>query len=163
MAISTFEVVMLLLLFVVLLISIWWFSVAEKFRIYLQGYTYGRGANAWKAGQTLNLTCGAGKEICVYRATQICTDPNQDNLENYATDPIASGLDSNDSYGDFNSQTTVDLTDDMSDACNGSSTCSFKFTPKPFPGGMTCGGNTQLISTYSCIPSGILCQSYKSM
>jgi len=163
MVVSTFEIVGMVLLAILLGVAIWWFVIAENYRKYLSTYSYARGANASKAGETLNLTCDDDKEICVYRATQICTDPDSNNYENPSTDPIASGTSSDDKYGDFSSATTVDLTSDLSGACNGKETCAYKFSPKAWPSGMpSCGGDSQLISAYACVPKGSTCQSYKS-
>ncbi len=113
MAVSTFEVTFMILLAIVLGIAIWWYIIADNFKKYLSGNSYARGANASKAGQTLNLTCDSEKEICVYRAIQVCTDPDASNFENSNTDPFASGMSGNDSYGDYNSSTTVDMTKDL--------------------------------------------------
>lgn len=163
MALSTFEVIGMFLLAILFGIAVWWFIVSWQYRSYLKHASYARGANATEEGQTLNLSCDQGKEICVYRATQICSDPDSNNFENQQTDPISSGLDGKNSYGDFNSDTTVDRTADMSRECNGKQTSSFKFAAKGWPNGMTCHGKTQLISTYSCIPKGTTCSNYKNL
>ncbi len=144
-------------------IAIWWFVIAEKYRSYLGKYAYARGANATAAGQTLNLTCDQDKEICVYRAVQICTVPDDHNFESSPLEPIASGLGKNNAaYGDFDPDTTVDMTSELNEKCKGQKNCSFMFTPKPWPHNGSCpsDSNTQLISTYSCIPKGSMCQSY---
>ena len=160
MSFGIIEIALVMFLGIGVLISMWYFGVAEKYRRYLKRSAYGRGANALKSGDTLNLSCRPGEKICVYRATQICTDPDTKNYENPQTDPIASGLGS-DSYGNYNSSTTVDMTKDLSDKCNGEQTCSYKFASKPYPNGMKCGGKSQLLSNYTCI-SGNNCQSYSS-
>lgn len=163
MVVGTFEIIGMVLLAIVLGVAIWWFVIAENYRKYLTTYSYGRGANASKAGQTVHLACDDGKEICVYRATQICTDPDSNNFENPSTDPFAAGTASDDKYGDFSSSTTSDLTNDMSGECNGKETCAYKFMPTRWPSSMPgCAGDTQLISTYACIPKGSTCQSYKT-
>ena len=163
---STASVTFLIILAVVLVVTIWWFVVAEKYKRYLDNYEYARGANASKAGDTLNLTCDQDKEICVYRAVQVCSQPDSNNFENSATDPIAGGIKSDGkvstSYGDYNPNTTVNATPLLVKECNGQEKCAYKFTPVQFPGTMTCPAeHTQLISTYSCIPKGAVCQSYK--
>ena len=163
MVVSTFEIVSMILLAIGLGITIWWFIIAENYRKYLSTYAYARGANASKPGQTLNLTCDDDKEICVYRSTQICTDPDSNNFENKSIDPIAGGKTGNDLYGDFNKSTTVDMTDSLGKECNGKQTCTYKFTPLQWPSGMTpCKGNPQLISTYTCIAKGSICRNYKT-
>lgn len=159
--ITTFEVVGMILLFIGLAIAIWWFVVAENFRKYLKTYSYSRGVHATQANQTLNLSCSEGKEICLYKATQICTNPDNNNFEDPTTDPIDSGTSANGMYGQFNPQTTVDLTQDMGSVVNGQRTATFRFTPKEWPDNMaSCAGETQLIGTYTCIPTGTSCQSF---
>jgi len=119
----------MVLLAIVLGIVVWWFVIAEKYRKYLGNYSYTRGSNATSSGQTLNLTCDQDKEICVYRAVQICTVPDSNNFESSTLEPIASGLgDNNAAYGDFDPDTTVDLTKDMGRECNGQERCQYKFT-----------------------------------
>jgi len=141
---------------VILSYALWWLTVAMKYRTYLKTKSYPRGANVTQ-GQTTNLKCELGNEICVYRATQICTDPGKNNFENPETDPISSGLnDSGEKYGEFNPLTTIDLTKNLSKTCNGSENCSFKFTPNQ---NLKCNGEYQLISTYSCIPKNSDCES----
>lgn len=159
--ITTIEIVGMILLAIFLGIAVWWFIIAENYRKYLDAYSYSRGAHATKVNQTLNLTCDSDKEICVFRATQICTDPSASNYENSVTDPISSGLSSDTKYGQFDSNTTVDTTNDLGDKCNGATTCAYKFTQAAWPSGMpSCGGETQLIAGYTCIPKDGKCQSY---
>jgi hypothetical protein len=157
---STFEIATMILLAIGLMIAIWWYVIAEKYSNYLKTYSYSRGAHAI-AGQTAHLSCDGGKEICVFRATQICTNPDSSNVENPDTDPIASGNDGVTPYGAFNPNTTVSRTKDMGDSCNGKTTASFAFNPVGYSngGGWNCGGTTQLIATYTCIPKGTTCQS----
>jgi len=159
--ISTTEIVCMLLLAIFLGIAIWWFVVANNYKKYLDEYSYSRGANVKGSGQIVNLSCDDDKEICVYRATQICSNPTSQNFETSSTDPIDSGLeDSSKMYGQFNPRTTVSRLDDMSQACNGKTTCAFNFQATDFVNGMQCDPvNTQLISTYTCIPKGTTCQS----
>lgn len=164
MAISTFEVVGMILLAIILGIAIWWYVIADNYRKYLNAGAYSRGANASSAGQTLHLTCDEDKEICVYQATQICTDPDRNNFENSDTDPFASGLTGNNSYGDYDSSTTVDMTISLGTECNGKQNCLYKFDPAQWPVGMpTCNGDTQLISTYVCGAKGSACQNYSNL
>jgi len=163
---STSQIVILILAFVGLVVAVWFFVIAERYRMYLGKTSYARGANAKKAGETLNMTCDQDKEICVYRATQICSQPDKNNFESSSTDPIAGGIKSDGpisaAYGDYNPNTTVDMTDALLKACNGDQKCAYKFNPAKFPGTMTCPAeNTQMLSVYSCIPKGEACQSYK--
>jgi len=159
--ITTFEIVFMVILAIGLGVAVWWFFIAEQYRRYLGDYSYSRGANAID-GTTTNLTCDSTKEICVYRATQICTNPDSNNFEDQSIDPIAAGEGSfpnmtpGTKYGQFNPATTTDLTSDMSSKCNGGSTASYDFTS-------TCSvGTGQLIATYTCIPKGSTCQAWKS-
>lgn len=159
--ISTFEIVGMILLVIGMIIAIWWYIVAEKYNNYLKSYSYSRGAHA-EDGQTVNLSCDSGKEICVFRATQICTVPDKNNFESSPMgDPIASGKDGTTPYGAFNPNTTVSRTQDMGNSCNGKTTASYVFNSIDFPSGdsWNCPGGTQLISTYTCIPKGTTCQS----
>lgn len=163
MAISTFEITFMVLLGIGLIIAIWWFAVAKNYEKYLSTYSYARGANVDSDGGQVQLKCGAGKEICVYRATQICSNPSATNFENQATDPIDAGTGiggGNVDYGQYNPLTTIDRTADMVDECNGAGSYLYTFNAKPFPNGMACGGKTQLLATYSCISPHTACQSY---
>lgn len=164
--ISTTEIVLLVMLTIGLGVAIWWFVVAEKFKSYLRDYSYARGANALN-GQTAQLTCGPDKEICVYRATQICTRPDSHNFETSSLEPIASGnakIDGDHAfYGDFNPATTIDLTQHVGAQANGKEKASYAFNAAPgwkAPNGVACNGNTQLLATYACIPKGTKCQAW---
>jgi len=164
--ITTTEIVLLVMLTIGLGVAIWWFVVAEKYKSYLRDYSYSRGANVLN-GQTAQLTCGPDKEICVYRATQICTRPGNNNFETSSLEPIASGDEKIDGarafYGDFNPATTHDLTQDMGAKCNGKEKCDYPFSAASgwqAPNGVACNGNTQLIATYACIPKGTKCQAW---
>jgi len=164
--ISTIEIVLLVMLTIGLGVAIWWFVVAEQYKSHLRDYSYARGANALN-GQTVNLKCDSDKEICVYRATQICTRPDSKNFETTSLEPIASGDEKIDGarafYGDFNPATTIDLTQKMGHDCNGKEECQYHFEASPgwqAPNGVACNGNTQLIATYSCIPKGTTCQAW---
>ncbi len=163
--ITTTEIVLMIILVIGLGISIWWFVVAEKYRRYLKTYSYARGANALN-GQTVNLECEAGKEICIYRATQICTKPDSNNFESSSLDAIASGNDgSKVKYGDFNPQTTIDLTHDMANKSNGKEKSSYTFNVHDnwtAPNGITCNGASQLLATYACVPKGVKCNTWSA-
>ena len=164
MAVSTSEVYIILILIILLAVAIWMYVVSLQRKKFLDTYKYARGSNAWQDNSVMNLSCGADREICIFRATQVCSGSDSNNFEVKATDPIASGLDAPDFYGDFNSKTTVDLTSAMSKKCNNQETCSytFKASDNPFPNGMVCNApaNSQLISSYTCIPTGSKCNNY---
>ena len=167
MAVSTFEIVALILLGIAVAVALWWYIVAEKYSNYMDSTSYARGANASSTDKTLNLSCGKGKKICVYRATQICTAPNPNNWETSTLEPIAGTNTADAQWGAFDPVTTVDLTGQMGAACNGSSDCQWKKgAPDPYPGGRACldengnPGTSQIISTYTCIPEGEECQAY---
>lgn len=147
-------------------VAIWWFIVAEQYKSYLGRYSYARGANSMN-GKSVNFSCEAGKKVCLYRATQICSRPDNKNFETSSLEPIASGDSSIDGahvrYGDFNPRTTVDLTQEIKARVNGKSNASYDFNIPPGwkgPNGVQCNGDTQLIATYSCIPEGESCSSW---
>jgi hypothetical protein len=164
MALTTPQVMIVLLLVIGVIIGIWLYVVAQRYSNYLDEYSYSRGAHAWQTGQTLDLKCDDGKEICVYRATQICTNPDSNNFES-APDSIASGNTSNVPYGAFDPDTTVSRTEDMGKKCNGLSSATFVFNPVDFSGGKpweevcSAESTSQLIATYTCIPKGSKCTS----
>ncbi len=158
MAISTLEIVFMVLLAIGVGIAIWWYIVADNYRKYLGGITYARGANG-EDGDTINLVCDSDREICVYRATQTCTDPNSNNFENSSTDPISNGTDDSVEYGQFNPNTTVDLISDMGNECNGKQKCSYEFSADWSQSPLGCAGISQIISSYTCIPKGGKCQA----
>lgn len=159
--ITTFEIMGMMLLFIILGFAIWWFLVAQNYRKYLTNYSYTRGANVASKGRSTLLQCDSDKEICVYRAVQICTNPNSSNYENPSTEPMSSGTTGNEKYGQFNKSTTIDMTSDLGGKCDGKEKCAYKFVGKQFPSGMICSGKTQLIATYTCIPKNTKCRSYK--
>lgn len=166
--ITTIEIVLLVMLFIGVCVAVWWFVVAEKFKTYLKHYSYSRGANAL-AGQTVELKCDGDNEICLYRATQICTNPGPGNFEDSSLEPIASGISGQDGgahvhYGDFNPNTTIDLTKEMGAEVNGHTSHSYTFNPSSgwtaTSGGDPCNGNTQLIAVYTCVPPGGDCHQW---
>ena len=154
----------LIVVFIIFSLAVWNLIIVVKYKNKLDGYSYTRGANKSTPG-AVKLKCGNGKEICVYRATQICTNPTVNNFEKDETDPIDSGYNNPNNYGKFNTQTTVNLKNDMSKKCDRKQECIYNFAGKW--SGETdgqsllteCGGNTQLISTYTCIPKGSKCKS----
>jgi hypothetical protein len=170
MAVTVFEVFSIIVLLIVLAYAIWFYVIQQNRKKFMDEYIYSRGANAWKDKSTVNLSCGEGREICVFRATQICSG-NDDSGKNYeisSTDPISSGEDgSGVGYGDFNPGTTVDLTPNLTEACKGKNTCSYtldsSITPFPFEPKDQCDpNNVQLLASYSCIPKGEQCYNVNS-
>jgi hypothetical protein len=155
MALSTFEIMLAILLTIGLGIAIWFYAVAHNYGNYINNTTYTRGANALKEGTEVQLTCDANKKISIHKATQICTAPDSNNFEGSNLEPFASGTSSdvsNVNYGDFDPATTVDMKSDMEKECNDKQKCTYKFVGAPFPGGVECNGNKQLIATYDCVP-----------
>ena len=139
---STILIFLLLCLLAILVYSIWSFGVSFRYRNTLKNYNYTRGANTTQ-NKKINLKCENGNKINIDKAVQICTDPDSNNFENPETDPI-------DKDGKFNKNTTVDLKDVLSSACDGLSSCEYTFKPKKYPNNMKCNGTSQLISTYIC-------------
>jgi hypothetical protein len=118
----------------------------------------------------IKMECDYGKVICIENANQICTGSNwtkdnanyqNKNYENPDTDPIASGLNADNDmgpYGTFNSKTTQNVKDTLKTKCGGQQKCDFNYKAVPFPIGMTCSEQTQLIATYTCITKGTECK-----
>ena len=163
MALSTLDWTVMFFLILGVGLSIWYFGVAYNYRNTLSKFSNSRGANVSGVGKTANLSCDSGKVICVYRATQICTDPGNpkygfinQNFENPTTDPISNGLDGGGKYGEYSTKTTTNLTKDMSEKCNGKSECAYVHEKNVLG---VCQGTSQLIATYTCIPPGVACQS----
>lgn len=158
-------------------ITVWYFVVAYKYKQTLNNFSYTRGANLDtkdKNKGTVNLKCESGAEICVWKATAICTGPLRGAASNSegGPEPISNGLNGNSAYGDFDINNTIDLTADMAGQANGKQSYTYNFdTTKKNFGGNLCpmnydtksgtGVRPQLISTYTCIPKGTKCQSSK--
>lgn len=144
-------------------IAVWWFVVAYKYKNHIDSYSFTRGANVIGSQKKAQLSCDSGHNICVYRATMIYSDPQPGNFEAIPTDPIASGTSGSSKYGDYDPTTTVSLTDKMGQECNGKSQCSYDFSKEQFPKvGTYNPDKIQLISSYTCIPSGVACVSSTS-
>lgn len=158
MAVQTFDIVGVVLLMIGVGLAIWWFVIAWKYKTYVASSSFARGANVAGNDKKAMLSCDSGHEICVYRATMIYSSPNTNNYENKNTDPIASGLNDGTRYGMYDPRTTTSLTAHMGGICNGKQTCEYDFSTQQFPGGITATPkNTQLISSYTCIPQGTSC------
>lgn len=171
--ITSVEIVLLVMLFIGVCVAIWWFVIAERFKTYLKNYSYSRGANILN-GQTAKLSCDGDNEICVYRATQICTRPGSvkgldgTNFETSSLEPIAAGDKEQDgdahvAYGDFNPKTTIDLTDSMGKEVNGKTSHEYTFNVDKkwkAPNGVSCNGDAQLIAVYTCVPPGTTCKQW---
>jgi len=167
--IYTFDFVGFVLLFIGVGVAIWYFVIAWRYRNAINKAVYVRGANVAGSNKKASLQCGSGKKICMNKATIICsvpqphsstwTDPTfPSNFETPQTDPIASGLDGNAKYGEYNPKTTSNILDKMKKECNGKNECVYDFSADPFPNGIVCKAeNTQLISTYYCVDEGDAC------
>lgn len=151
--ISTFTlfVILLLIFAVVTVVIIYLISRSHSSRV--NNFARSRGLNMVD-GQTKTLKCENGRKICVYRATEICTSRSK--FEDVSTDPISDGLNGS-VYGSFDPNTTVSRTSDVKNMCNGKESCDFTFRAS---GQILCGGQTQLIGTYSCMAPGSECSSY---
>lgn len=139
---STILIFLLLSVVAIFIYSMWSLIVSFRYRETLKGYKYTRGANTTE-NKKIILKCENNNKINIDKAVQICTDPNDNNFENPNTDPI-------DKNGKFNKNTTVDMKDSLSSACDGLSSCEYTFKPKDFPNNIKCDGTSQLISTYTC-------------
>lgn len=171
---STFEIVFIVVLLMGIGLMIWWTVLAYKYKSELTSFSYTRGANIDLKGSTnknVLMSCEDDREICVWRATAICTGADMNNVESSPLEPIATGTTEN-SYGAFDKSTTIDMTKSMSVA-NGKENFLYNFNANnlTWPQGKTCpltynnttgtGTRPQLIATYSCIPKGTQCNSYK--
>jgi hypothetical protein len=170
--ISAFEITVIILLAIGVGLVVWWYIEASNYDAMLDGVPFAKGANliykpeGTDADNTITMSCPEGKQVCVYQATQICTNPvnpNDDdgNYETSLTDPICSTL--GDNWGKFNPATTIDLTADLNSNCGTGSgeavstgSCSYVFNPQSFPfSGGVCGNpnGVHLIATYTCQPA----------
>lgn len=148
----------LLILLLFFGIAIWFYTISHNYQEKLNLFAYTRGAHAGYPGKKINMICEPGKKICIERATQICSTPDENNFEDEGTDSISSGVDGSGAYyGNFNPNTTVDLKKSMTQQCGGKESCEYTFYQSEFPGKMSCEGNTQLIATYTCIPENKKC------
>jgi hypothetical protein len=173
--ISTSEIVILVALALVLALVIFYFVVAYKYGQTLNVFAYTRGANLDTASTngkgTVELKCDSARTICVEQATLICTGA-ENALSNTEAgpEPIANGSNSKVPYGNFDPNTTVDLTTELS-KFNGMQNATFEFdgleifknhnqkTCSTFnykPDGS--GTRPQLIATYTCVPKGTSCK-----
>jgi hypothetical protein len=147
-------------LVIIFFVSMWYFTVAYRYKKRLDNFAYTRGAHTIGTGKTVQLACEPGKKICIEHATQICSNPDEDNFENKDTDPISSGKgeDFTGYYGQFNTKTTVDLKSKLKELCGGQESCDYNFSGVQFPEPIKCdSNNTQLILTYTCIPQDAVC------
>lgn len=145
MAVSTTEVVLILIFGLGLIVVLWMYYVSHKHKQFISTQSYTRGANRAGTG-IVSLVCDDNSEICVYDASQICTKPDGSNFE-------SGGLDAMTSNGNLNPRNIVSRTNEMASACNGKTQCTWNFTASTFPAG-PCGGDSHLISTYTCVAKG---------
>ena len=160
-------------------IATWWFVVAYKYGKTVDTFSYARGANLDTGvvgpGNTgkgnITLQCGPDAQICVYKATAICTGAiNQGSNTEGGPEPIANGLNNTGTYGDFNKNNTVDLTGALSKLANGKNKYEYCFDAREMSfGNGICpynqfdkksgvGQRPQLIATYTCVPTGTPCK-----
>lgn len=172
------QIVVITALVIAIAIALWWFGVAYKYGQSISGTSYARGANidtgAIGNGQSgkgyVNLQCDNNSEICVQKATAICTGAiNENSNTEGGPEPISNGVPG--VYGDFDPTSTVDLTGQLSKLANGKQSYSYCFDAKNYTfKGQACpfskydnktgaGQRPQLISTYTCIPKGSTCKS----
>lgn len=166
--VSTVKLVLFSVTFLIAAAAVWWWVVARQYSSHIAQESYTRGANlsvpapasGASATAVAGLSCEGENVICVYKATSLCTSPDlSTGQETSVFDPISAT-----NYGCFDTNTTVDLTGDMSGACNGKSTCNYTFTG--MNGCKSKTGNpayNQLVSTYMCIPPGQKCQAYAAV
>jgi len=131
-------------------LSIWWFAVAREYSNYVNNTSVTRGLTG-ESGDTIEMKCPGSRVISVDSATQICTNPDSNGIENSTTDPMSSEI-----QGAFDPNTTADITNDIGNEANGKNSYSYEFNPlnpyTPQNGGssVSCGGKIQLIGTYTC-------------
>ncbi len=170
--ISAFEITGIILLAIGVGLVIWWYMEAANYDTMLVGVPFAKGANkiydpSPAADNTVKMSCPYGKQICVYQATQICTNPSpgsghSGNHENQITDPIINlTTGSAENWSKFNPDTTYDLTALMNAQCStgagmsvGTPTCEYDWDPAqtPFPFGTCTGENSgiHLLAGYTC-------------
>lgn len=175
--ISAIEITGIVFLSIILILVILWYVSTFSDEGNLSSISFAKGANITYTPQgdnSVNLICPDGKQVCVYKATQICTNPNNSNVENASTDPMVTSLTAKNNNGDytwsqFNPDTTADLTQDINATCGtgndmntSQSSCTYDFVPKttttsgkPF----SCNGEIQLIASYTCQPSFSKCRT----
>lgn len=165
MAISTLEIVFVVLGFIAIGIGLWYFIIAKNYTSHLSQNSYARGANA-TAPATLNMACDDDHQICVSSVTQICTVPTSSNFEGSNLEPISGGQ--NSAYGAFDPKTTVNMTATVANECDGKQTCAFNYSSDVATqgwqtinatGNNACNGQTQIIANYVCVPKGQSCTS----
>ena len=177
--ISAFEITAIILLAIGVALVAWWYIEAASYDSMLDGVPFAKGANliynpdGTDTENTVTMTCPEGKQVCVYQATQICTNPLTGNIEDPATDPISSDLDG--TWGKFNTKTTIDLTQELNSGCGvmasgdfvAKGSCSYVVGSK-IDEHTTNGSGTfkcenpdgqHFIATYTCEPIGSKCQS----
>jgi len=176
MGMTAGEIVILVFLLIIVALVIWYFAIAFMYGQKLNNFSYTRGANLDtkdKNKGTVNMSCEQGAEICVWKATAICSGPNSSSNTELGPEPISNGLNGNSAYGQFDVNNTIDLTKDMATKADGKQNYSYNFdvTNRNFggSGGKACpmnydpktgaGQRPQLIATYSCIPPGTKCVS----
>ncbi len=166
---STGIFIIFFVLLIIFIFVIWNMSVSSSYNTYLNNFRYTRGSNIKGIGNSKIFVCGKDSQICVDKATQIISEPDENNFENPNIDPISNGTitDSDGKiipYSAFNPDTTIDVTKELSQIVNGKNKYNYTFTGFT-PPGQTLNDltneqkqNIQLIATYTCIPKGSECK-----
>lgn len=162
MAISTGEIVMLVILLLIFSVAIWYLVVALIYRNEVNKFEHARGANRVGAG-FVNFECENGKVISVDSAISVCSGMNMNNDDNKYTeinnniyikninDPVSKHSDRK--YGSFNfddkNSGVQDLTKTIKKDVDGKTSYQYEFKP----GQCNIQGTVpQLIATYTCKP-----------
>ena len=177
MTISTIEICIIVALTVGIAIASWWLAIVYKYNGVVTSFTYSRGANldtgSVGKGNTgigsVELTCDTSREICVWKADTICSGGSTFNGE-IGVEPISGNTAT---YGQFDPNTTVDITQKLALVANGQQSYTYKFDATQIKfGGKICpygdynqaanvGARPHLIATYSCVPKGSECKTFK--
>jgi hypothetical protein len=137
---------------VVLVICVIICGYTFKFKRDMENMSFTRGANG-EMGDTIHMECPPGYNICLYRATEICTSPTPTNFEDISTDCF-----NND--GSFNYSAAIDRTKSMSALVNGKNSYDYIFNANYNTPSGICRGKKQLIATYACTNNMNSCVSY---
>ena len=179
--IGTSEILTIAILIILIIVAIFWAITVYKRRKSLENFSYQQGANldtglvgnGITGAGTVNFQCALNEEICLWRATAICSGIGPTGNEEASVTPFSNGVNSPTPYGDFNVNSTIDLTSAISSVVNGESITSYDFdnSKLTWPAGLgQCistydqtsgqGIRPQLIATYACIPRGSTCKNY---
>ncbi|HSA76318.1 MAG TPA: hypothetical protein VLE02_02115 [Nitrosarchaeum sp.] len=137
---------------IILMMVLFVFVSSYKYRKDAYDYSFVRGASG-DAGSQINFECPSGYNICLYRATEICTNPTSNNFEDTQYDSF--------NYdGSFNYNVAIDRTQLIKSMVNGKNKFTYYFNPSANTPSGICGGKKQLISSYACTNDMSQCKSY---